>query len=173
MAAQAGRLIQDQNFNVHFGGKAVSRKADVNEGLRKGGAGGRKPLSDLSNSGKPSMNQAPKQFGSKNFTFIKEENATAKIRNDATRNRSVTKASEKSQTNNRKALSDISNSGKAHVQHSRKKHGTKLNDFTEEPLQLSAIAEEQFLHNHQECIKAQSKTMDKEQFLKTVGLDKV
>ncbi|KAJ7969898.1 neuron navigator 1-like [Quillaja saponaria] len=172
MATRAGSMIQDQNFNVQFSGETVLRKTNVSKGVKKGGAGGRKPLGDLSNSGKPSINQAPKQFGSKNFTFIKEENVTANIRNDAPRNKSVSKASEKLQTTNRKALTDISNSGKPHVQHTREKQSMKMNAYTEEPLHLSAIAEEQFLHNHQECIKSQSKAMEKGQFLRTVGLDK-
>ena len=35
---------------------------------------------------------------------------------------------------------------------------------------LDAICEEGFLHNHKECIKAQKKAMDIDEFLKTVGL---
>lgn len=46
----------------------------------------------------------------------------------------------------------------------------KLSVLTEED--LSAIAEEGYLHNHQECIKAQTKSMDIDELLRTVGLDK-
>ncbi|XP_010665156.1 uncharacterized protein LOC104882685 [Vitis vinifera] len=34
----------------------------------------------------------------------------------------------------------------------------------------NSIAEEQFLHNHEECIKARSMNMSKDYFLKTIGL---
>lgn len=48
----------------------------------------------------------------------------------------------------RKALADLTNSSK-----------------------LTSIAEEQILHNHQNCVKAQRKVMDMSCFLKEIGLD--
>ncbi|KAJ1384988.1 hypothetical protein SESBI_42055 [Sesbania bispinosa] len=53
MATRTGRLFQDQNLNAHVNGAGiVPGKADFT-GQRKGRAGGRKPLGDLSNAGKP------------------------------------------------------------------------------------------------------------------------
>lgn len=167
------------------GAGTVSGKADFT-GQRKDRAGGRKPLGDLSNAGKtinqaggkkaldgslkpakPSVSQASTQLKSnKNLTVIMNDeavNAKAKAAN---------KASEKSHTGSRKALSDISNSGKPHVPEIRNKNTLKMSSLTEEPFLPSAIAEEQFLHNHQECIKSQFEgVMDVRQFFKTVGLE--
>lgn len=175
MATQARRLIQDQNFNVHYNvttpGASVGGKTNVLKAQRKGGLGGRKPLSDLSNSGNPALDQAPKKQTSKNLTVIEENSGAYKIPNDASKRKSLFKTSEKVQSGSRKALSDISNSGKPRLQESSKKNlNMKLSVVAEEPLSPSAIAEEQFLHNHQECIKAQTKPMDLDEFLKTVGL---
>lgn len=144
-------------------GPAISGKANYT-GQRKAGAVGRKPLGDLSNSGKLSINQADgrkaldggKQLKSKKLATVKEEAVVpAKFKNlDSTR--TASKVSEKLQTGNRKALSDISNVGK-----------TK-NESIQKP---SAIAEERCLHNHQECIKSQSEAMGLRHFFKTVGLE--
>ncbi|KAE8077747.1 hypothetical protein FH972_016278 [Carpinus fangiana] len=174
MAMQAGRLIQDQNFNVHCNGASVGGKTNVPKAERKGGIGARKPLSDLSNSEKPVLNQAPKKQTSKKVTFIDEHSGASKMRNDTNKRTSISRASAKLQTGSRKALSDISNSGKAHLngEATNKNLNLKLGVVAEEPLHhVSAIAEERFLHNHQECIKAQTKSMDLDEFLKTVGLD--
>lgn len=77
------------------------------------------------------------------------------------------------QASNRKALSDISNSGKVRLNEAPKKNlRMKLSAVAEEQLHHPiAIADEQFLHNHHECIKAQTKAMDMDGFLKTIGLD--
>lgn len=174
MAMQAGHLIQDQNFNVHYNGASVGGKTNVQRAERKGGLRARKPLSDLSNSEKPVLNQAPKKQTSKNVTFIDDHSGASKMRNDTNKKTSISKASAKLQTGSRKALSDISNSGKAHLhaEAPNKNLNLKLGVVAEEPLHhVSAIAEERFLHNHQECIKAQTKSMDLDEFLKTVGLD--
>lgn len=139
-----------------------------------GGLGGRKPLGDLSNSGKPALlNEAPKKQTSKHLTFIGQDSGASKLRNDTNKKKSISRASERAQTCSRKALSDISNSGKARFHEEPKKNlNLKLSAVAEEPLDLPrAIAEEQFLHNHQECIKAQTKAMDMDEFLKTIGLD--
>ncbi|KAL5195241.1 hypothetical protein HKD37_20G057145 [Glycine soja] len=172
MATRTGRLFQNQNLNVHVnGGGTVSEKADLT-GQRKVRAGGRKPLGDLSNAGnlinhfdgkkgldgslytgKPSVSQAqaPKLHKSKNLESDKR-----------------IPASEKSLTRSRKALSDISNSGKPQVPEIKNKKTLKP---LEESLPPSAISEEQILHDHKKCIKSQFETADVHQFFKTVGLE--
>ncbi|QCE08159.1 protein PATRONUS 2-like isoform X1 [Vigna unguiculata] len=175
MAARTGRLLQNQNLNVHANGAgSVSGKADL-PGQRKGRAGGRKPLGDLSNAGnltnqfdgkkahdgslnigKPSVNQAPKLQKSKNLE---------------TEKRIANKASGKSLTGSRKALSDISNSGKPQGPEIKNKHTLKPSLLIEESLPPSAIAEERILHDHKKCIKSQVETADVHHFFKTVGLE--
>ncbi|KAF7813046.1 protein PATRONUS 2 [Senna tora] len=56
MATRTGRLLRDQNLGVHMDGTTIPGKENL-KGQRKLGAGGRKPLGDLSNSGKLSINQ--------------------------------------------------------------------------------------------------------------------
>lgn len=153
---------------ISIAGSSVGSKTNVLKG--KGGLGGRRPLGDLSNSGKPDLNHAPKKQTSKNLTFIGEESGASQIRNDTSKKKSISKASEKVKTGTRKALSDISNSSKPHLHGASKKNlNQKFSVAAQEA--LHPIAEEQFLHNHQECIKAQTKSMDIDEFLTTVGLD--
>lgn len=175
MTTRAARILQNQNINVHANGAGtVSGKADL-AGQKKARAGGRKPLGDLSNAGnpinqfdgkkaldgslnkgKPSVSQASKLLMSKNVESDK---------------RIATKASEKSLTGSRKALSDISNSGKPIVPEIKNKNTLKPSLLIEESLHPSAIAEEQILHDHKKCIKSQFEAADMHQFFKTVGLE--
>lgn len=74
----------------------------------------------------------------------------------------------------RKALVDVTNS----VIPSSKKQGLKKKSqvkqsiaFAEDEKLPYSIAEEGFLHNHDECIKSQKKAMDLNEFLKIIGLD--
>ena len=153
---------------ISIAGSSVGSKTNVPKG--KGGLGGRRPLGDLSNSGKPDLNHAPKKQTSKNLAFIGEESGASQIRNDTSKKKSFSKASDKVKTGTRKALSDISNSSKSHSHEASKKNlNQKLSVVAEEA--LHTIAEERFLHNHQECIKAETKAIDIDEFLKTVGLD--
>ncbi|GFY83321.1 hypothetical protein Acr_03g0000950 [Actinidia rufa] len=85
--------------------------------------------------------------------------------------RNVSKAPEISQAGGRRALSDLTNSGKVRVHlASKKSQDGKLKAVAEEQILPHSVVEEQFLHNHQECIKAQRKGVDIDYFLKTVGL---
>lgn len=138
-------------------GASLGRKGDTFRKQRKGGLGARKPLGDLSNSGKPALTQASKKQLSKEMVH------------DASNKKAFSKASDKVQTRSRKALSDISNSQAPLVQ---KKHNMKLSVVAEEALCPGAIAEERFLHNHEECIKAQTQAMDMDHFLMTLGIHK-
>ncbi|KAI4297107.1 hypothetical protein L6164_037012 [Bauhinia variegata] len=195
MAAQTGRLIQDQKFNIHVNGATALGKAGFTEQKKVGRAGGRKPLGDLSNSMKPSIEQAgrkkpsidgsgslisekeslsqsSKLLKSKNFTIIDEEGVgSAMVKKFGRTKGTVSKVSQKSQTGNRKALTDISNSRKTPVQEIKSKNSIKPSALARESLHPSAIAEERFLHNHEECIKPQCKDMDMAEFLKIVGHD--
>lgn len=119
---------------------------------------GKKALDGLLNSGKSSVSQASKLLKSKNPT-----EAVSKARNPESNKRTVSKASEKSRTGSRKALSDISNAGKPHLPEVKQKNSRKQSG---ESLDPSAIAEEQCLHNHEECIKSQFQTVDVLQFFK-------
>lgn len=174
MAARFGRLLQDPNLAIPIMDAPISAKANF-AGLRKGGAGGRKPLSDLSNSEKLSTQaggrkaldvlNSGKQLKSKELSTVIEEVVPVKTKN-LERKRTAPKTSEKLPTGNRKALSDISNFGKINNQSSQKPSAS-----TEEHLHLRSIAEEQCLHNHQECIKSQTEDMGLRNLLKTVGLE--
>ncbi|XP_057774315.1 uncharacterized protein LOC130993445 [Salvia miltiorrhiza] len=155
MATPAQRLIQDQNLNFLYSGTTPGGKTDVvAKADKRGGLGGRKALNDISNSRKPSAFHSVKKDGSINVISIDKDPSTVKGKSS--------KAPEKGRVGGRKALSDLTNSVKP-----RPKQipclGRKLNSVAEE-------AEERFLHNHQECIKAQTMTVDKDYFLKSVGL---
>eukprot|EP00258_Populus_trichocarpa_P029212 XP_024445231.1 uncharacterized protein LOC18107389 [Populus trichocarpa] len=108
----------------------------------------RKPLGDLSNSMKTDVPRIPR---------------------DASKTKSISKASGKVQTAGRRPLSDISNSRKPETK--KKSFNANLSVLTEEPDRTSAIAEEKFLHNHEECIKAQTRVMDIDEFLQAIGLN--
>lgn len=166
MAARTGRLLQNQNLNVHVNGTGtVSGKADLT-GQRKGRARGRKPLGDLSNAGKP-INQFDGKKALDGSLNTGKPFAGQAPEGDK---RIVSKTSEKTLTGSRKALSDISNCRKPHVPEIKNKKTLKLSPLTEEPLHPSAIAEEQMLHDHRKCIKSQFEN-DVHQFFKTVGLE--
>lgn len=171
MASQLGGLIRDQNLNTHLNGASAGGKSTISKVPKKGALGGRKPLGDLSNSVNPTPNQSLKKQNSNVFSDNVIGASKSKIKIDGSKKKSFSRAPEKLQTSGRKALSDISNSGKSHLHEAPKKNmNAKLSVLTEED--LSAIAEEGYLHNHQECIKAQTKSMDIDELLRTVGLDK-
>ncbi|XP_027364663.1 uncharacterized protein LOC113871760 [Abrus precatorius] len=175
MAAQTSRLFQDQNRSANNAGEETfSGKADF-AGQRKAGAGARKPLGDLSNAGKPVNQVHGKKVldGSidRGKPSISQSSKPLKSKILENNKRTARKASEKSLTGCRKALSDISNSGKPHVPEIKNKISLKSSSLTEESLHPNAIAEERILHNHQECIKSQFETAQVHQFFKTVGLE--
>ncbi|KAK0595620.1 hypothetical protein LWI29_008425 [Acer saccharum] len=157
MESQVGNLIQDQNLNVHFNGAAARGKNNVAKAPRKG-AIGRKPLGDLSNSIQPTPKQSIKKQNSRMLSFTEKETGSSKLTFDGS----------KKKTSGRKVLSDISNSWNQQLNEAPKKNlSTKVSVVAEEDLD---IAKEGFLHNHEECIKAHTKAMDIDEFLKTVGL---
>ncbi|KAK7270470.1 hypothetical protein RIF29_23638 [Crotalaria pallida] len=111
MATRTGRLSHDQNLNVRVNG-TFPGKADFT-GQTKARAGGRKPLGDLSNAGKPinqaldgslklgksSDSQASKQLKTKNLTVIMNDEAVnAKGKNLESNRKAASKPSEKSHT---------------------------------------------------------------------------
>lgn len=157
-------VLDYSNIVVCTAGAPVGGK---NNAQKKVGLGGRKPLGDLSNSAKPALTGVAKMQKSKNITVVQEVTAYAK---DTTNRKSVSKASNKVKTGNRKALSDISNSLKPQLQASKKMQNMKLIAVEDELDIPDTIAEEQFQHDHKECIKMQ-KAMDKKKFLITVDLD--
>ncbi|KAH9695888.1 hypothetical protein KPL71_022952 [Citrus sinensis] len=171
MASQhGGPIIHDQNLNIRSNGAAAGGKSTVSKASKKGGLGGRKPLADLSNSVNLTLNQSLKKQNSNNFADRVIGASKSKIRIDGSEKKSFSKALEKLQTSGRKALSDISNWEKPHLHEAPKKNlNAKLNIATEED--VSDIAGEGFLHDHQECIKAQTKAVDIDEILRTVGLD--
>uniref|UniRef100_A0A5B7BZU6 Uncharacterized protein n=1 Tax=Davidia involucrata TaxID=16924 RepID=A0A5B7BZU6_DAVIN len=173
MATQTGGLFQDQNLNVHYNGVPVGGKInDVSKAQKKGGLVGRKALNDISNSGKPSAFQASKKHNAKNMISVGEDIGVSKSKFSVGGKANVSKAPETVQAGGRKALRDLTNSGKPRVhQGPKKSQDKKLSAVAEEQTLPIAIAEEQFLHNHQECIKAQRIAMDMDYFLKTIGLD--
>ncbi|KAK9921971.1 hypothetical protein M0R45_030462 [Rubus argutus] len=137
MASKVARLIQDQNLNFHSDGASVVGKGDALKTKKKGGLGGRKPLGDLSNRGKPDFTKASKKPALTNFP---------EIITDASNKKGLSKASGKVQINSsRKALSDVSNTVKPPLQ-------KKSSVVAEEP--PCDFEKEGFLHDHQQCIKA-------------------
>ncbi|KAB2093415.1 hypothetical protein ES319_A02G093100v1 [Gossypium barbadense] len=166
MASRTVGLIRDQNVNVHYNGASLVGKANIATAPRKGGIGGRKPLGDLSNSVNPTLNQTSKKENSKILSFTEKETSVSKLAHDSSKKKSVSKASEKVQVGGRKALSDISNSGKP-----RLKETSKLTILAENPSEPEDIAKEGFLHNHDECIKAQKKAISTNEFLRILGLE--
>ena len=131
---------------------------------KKEGIGGRKALGDLTNSGKPSPIKASKRHDSKIFSSSKHPIHGKK---------SFSNAQEKVQTSGRKPLSDVSNTkNQICAREGLKKNdkNMKLNSVMGGYFLPNSIAEEQFLHNHDECIKAQSINMSEDYFLETIGL---
>ncbi|XP_038686434.1 uncharacterized protein LOC119985995 isoform X2 [Tripterygium wilfordii] len=161
MASHVGSVIQDQNLRIHYNASAGG-KANISKVVKKAGLG-RKPLGDLSNSVKHSFNQVSKKQNSNIFSFTDEETGVSKITFEASKKKSVSKATEKVQTGGRrKGLSDISTSGKPSLHETSKKNqGTKLN----------VVAEEGFLHDHNDCMKSRTRAMDVDEFLKILGLN--
>ncbi|KAJ9675539.1 hypothetical protein PVL29_024461 [Vitis rotundifolia] len=161
MATQTGVLIRDQNMKFHFDG-----------------IGERKALGDLTNSGKPSPIKASKRHCSMIFTSVGEEVDAFRSKQIRSRN-SISRAQEKAQTSERKrnpfpmfqiikmvkplTWGHGSNSGLPKI-------WVVTTSVMEEHFLPNSIAEEQFLHNHEECIKAQNMNMSKDYFLETIGL---
>ncbi|KAL7003466.1 hypothetical protein U1Q18_004620 [Sarracenia purpurea var. burkii] len=163
MAMQIGGLIHDQNL-----------KSNVSKAQKHGGGlGGRRALNDISNSGRPSVLETSKKNNSTNVISVDEDIGLSKLRSFRGKTK-VSKGPEKLQAGGRKALGDLTNSGKPHVHQTSKKNlEKKLSAVVEENILPDDVAEERFLHNHQECIKAREKAMamDMCYFLKTIGLD--
>ncbi|KAL0358937.1 UNVERIFIED_CONTAM: hypothetical protein Sangu_0743100 [Sesamum angustifolium] len=159
MATPAPRLIQDQNLNILHSGAAPGGKPVTKAGKKRGGLDGRKALNDISNSRKPSVYHSVKKDNSINVISIEKDPIAVKAKSS--------KAAEKGKVGGRKALSDLTNSVKPPKQ--APATGRKLNAVAEENVP-SCLANEGFLHNHQECIKAQMKSADMDYFLKSVGL---
>ncbi|KAH7841006.1 hypothetical protein Vadar_024448 [Vaccinium darrowii] len=173
MATQARGLIRDQNLNVHFDVAPLGAKATLSKSQKNGGGlGGRRALNDISNSGRPSALNTSKKHNAKNVVSVGKEIGSSKIMSSFGGIKNVSKAPEKGQAGGRKALSDLTNSGKPYVQQAPKgSHGNKLGAVVEEDILSHNVAQEQLLHNHQKCIKAQQKGIDIDYFLKAVGLD--
>ncbi|XP_073131283.1 uncharacterized protein [Henckelia pumila] len=162
MATPAHFLMQDQNLNIlHNGGKTDVTKAD-----KKGRISGRKALNDISNSRKPTVFQSNK---TDNFTSAVSPGKDLIAASTTAITKKRGKTTEKGKDGGRKALGDITNSVKRPLQYAPKTSG-KLSAVAEEKVPISMV-EERFLHNHQECIKAQTKIMDLDFFMKSVGLD--
>lgn len=120
-----------------------------------GGLGGRKALNDISNSGKPSALQPSRKHNVKNVIPIEED-------------LSVSKKS-KAQVSGRKVLGDLTNMVSPRKQKLKSRGKQSITVAEDEKFPYS-IAEEGFLHNHDECVKSQRKGMDMDEFLKTIGL---
>ncbi|KAJ4953618.1 hypothetical protein NE237_030450 [Protea cynaroides] len=209
MATNAQGLTQDQNFSDHFEGPFVGGGQNASRAHNKLKLGSRKALTDVTNSGKLSLDQATKKNDSKNWSstgggsctvakpFVSVgrkaltdvTNSGEPSRHLATKKDSKrlsftggssnvskhlssigiktnpSKYQEKSGIGGRKELSDIVISGKPCLRQALKKTCAK---------NLNAIAEEQCLHDHQQCINSHRRAMDID-FLSmmTPGLDNV
>lgn len=145
-------------------GAYAGKEANVYKVQKKQGIAGRKALGDLTNSGKPSPIKASKRHDSKIFTSVGEEIDAFRSKDTIRGKKSISKAQEKVQTSGRrKPLSDVSNT--------KNQKNVKLTSVMKEYFLPNSIAEEQFLHNHEECIKGQNMNMmSKDYFLETIGL---
>jgi hypothetical protein len=178
-------------FNAGAETGTVSGKTDFT-GQKKSKVGGRKPLGDLSNSvkpfdlvdGKKTLNGPLKTVkpsvilnkskNKNNSTLIlNKEVVSGKEKNLEIDKGTGSKASKKSNTGSRKALADISNSasGKLQVPDIKNKNSLKTNSLTGKYLHPDAIAEERMFHDHEQCIKSQTRALDIHHFFKTVGLE--
>ncbi|KAL3650513.1 hypothetical protein CASFOL_006916 [Castilleja foliolosa] len=141
MATSTHRLIQDQNLNILYNGA----KTNAVKAEKKTRVAGRKALNDISNSRKLQTNV---------ISIEKDPVAIAKAK--------LPKTTEKGKVGGRKALTDVTNSVK--------QPAAKQSLSSSKGMKLGPVADEGFLHNHQECVKAQAKGVDVGYFLKSVGL---
>ncbi|CAN0890853.1 hypothetical protein LINGRAHAP2_LOCUS16661 [Linum grandiflorum] len=142
MASTVGRLFQDSNVVQ----ENVWGKPDAPRSCRKA-FGGRKPLGDVSNSAIPaSVNQTSKKPPAGVVAAAK--------------------------ASGRKVLFDISNSAKFQKGNEATVVKGKLSVVSEEPSVVACgIAEEGFLHDHDKCIKAQTRGMDAAEFMKIITME--
>ncbi|CAL5405053.1 unnamed protein product [Camellia sinensis] len=119
MATQTRGLIRDQNLNVHFDAAPFGVKSNVLKAQKNGGLGGRKVRNNVSISGRPSTLQTSKKHNPKNVISIGEDIGPSKMTSFG-RKRNVSKAPKKAQAGGRKALNDLTNSGKHPHQASKK-----------------------------------------------------
>ncbi|XP_052184239.1 protein PATRONUS 2-like isoform X1 [Diospyros lotus] len=171
MAAQAGRAIQDQNLNVHHDVAPLGVKTSFSKAEKNGKLSVRKALNDISNSGRPSSLQTAKKQNWKNTISVGEGIVSSKLQSSLGEKITVSKAAETAKAGGRKALGDLTNYGKQHIHQASKKTGKKLSAVAEDQILPNNVAEEGFLHNHQECVKAQLKGPNMKYFLEIIGLD--
>lgn len=118
--------------------------------------GARKPLGDVTNSSKL---PAKDKSSAKNFNTFRAQEMV-----------------QPNSKKGRKPFTDLTNSNKPRSKdQSSKKTCTKVLSGNEGQFRSCSLADEGFLHNHDECIKAQrqSMTMSMDHFLETVGLKRV
>ncbi|WMV10559.1 hypothetical protein MTR67_003944, partial [Solanum verrucosum] len=155
-----------QNINIHFDGASLFGKNDISKTLKKGGRlGGRKALNDIPNSAKPSSLQSSKKNSTSVISIGKDLNATKNKFSAGTKDNFA-------EVPDRVAgkLSLILQTQASHQQSRGKGLDRKLSAAAAANIPTS-IAEEQFLHDHKKCIKAQRKVINMGFFLKEVGLD--
>ncbi|GAB4826324.1 hypothetical protein Ancab_009189 [Ancistrocladus abbreviatus] len=160
MASGIQRLVQDQSQNVHprafaFGGKKTNvlqahRKGTLVEKIEKTRT--RKPLQELNRN------------NSENLVSIEGDTGKSKAKTIA----------QKTLNGARKPLGDLTNSNKPRLKSSSSENvtGKLFCQNTQEMQPNSAMEEECYLHDHNECIKAQRHTMGFDYFLEIVGLRK-
>ncbi|GER25226.1 F-box and associated interaction domains-containing protein [Striga asiatica] len=156
MATPAHRLIQDQNLNILYNGPTPGQKTDLPKADNKPKhLSGRKALNDISNARKPYSLKSVKRDNSTNVISIEKDPVDVRAK--------ISKAAAKGKASSRKPLTDVTNS----VKPPAAKQG--LSTVRKSDV-LSCVAEERFVHNHGECIKAQTNAVDMGYFLKSVGL---
>ncbi|PIA63039.1 hypothetical protein AQUCO_00200815v1 [Aquilegia coerulea] len=145
MATRGLHMIQDENMNVNHGGN----QTNVSKAQKKLMLGGSKPLSNITNSGKPSRPNVLKKNLPMKANDVGQlcgyEGATVARQSDVRGTR------KKAGPSGRRALADISNSKKLLPHQAVKKTCS---------MKLDDIAEEGFLHNHQVCIDTMRRGMD-------------
>ncbi|KAI3887344.1 hypothetical protein MKX03_002748 [Papaver bracteatum] len=154
MATRTLGVIQDESSHTHFRGPS------------------RKALTNITNSSKLS----PRKAASKKNLLKKSDNTMEQnglyiilgfINSNMKSNFQVLSDGQKKAGLGggggvRKALGDTTNSRKLSLNQEPKKNN---------PKKLNDIAEDRFLHDHQNCIKSQNSEMDRKLLLKTLGFD--
>lgn len=136
---------------MSLSGTSVGEKLTASRAQKKVGLGGRKALTDVTNSGKPSLHHSKKSNASGGSVNVSKPLSSVGGKSNVSN-------AQKKVAGGRKALSDVTNSGKhCPYQPPKKNNSNKLN----------AITEGQCLHNHQECINSQRRAMDMDFFLRT------
>ncbi|KAF6157682.1 hypothetical protein GIB67_037255 [Kingdonia uniflora] len=176
MATQTRSMFQDENLAVHGKGVLLGNENITSKTKKTTVRHALKPLTNITNSGRPSPQKVlkkkfPKKFndnqeslvGSLKKGLIQNENLNARVEGASVglKSTQASKAQNKAAVGGRKALANITNSKKPCPQKASKADTSKYFD----------IAQEGFLHDHRKCIDSQTQPMDMDQLWRSLGIE--